>query len=190
MSPKKQRASRAVVLLAAASLAGCATHSAPPDTPAAQASRAPNTTTPVATASTDNRQTTASSDTAETSAWRDRGWVLVAVGSGAGVVAIGTGLLLLSNLNIRGNNCNDQKICNQDGYNANTQINNLGVVNATAFGVAAVGIGLGAFLVLTHPKTGKATTTEERKKEPAAPSAALGVAPTGSGVGFNLKGSF
>ncbi len=209
MNPSNSRAPRAVAFIAALSLAACASRSAPPaETPASIAARTPTSAAPaprtqeqaataqaVAASGPDN----AYSDTADNSAWRDRGWVFVAVGSAAGVVALGTGLLMLTNMSTRSSNCSDAKVCNADGYNANTQIGNLGGVNAAAFGIAAVGIGVGAFLVLSHPlKRGEEKTTEPKAKNAAtrdsrdttSGSTALGISPTGSGIGLNLKGSF
>jgi hypothetical protein len=73
--------------------------------------------------------------------------------------------------------CDAAKVCSQDGINANTQLAALSGWNAGSFIVAAAGLGVGAFLLLTSSVEGDKQT-------------AIGVAPTGSGAGLNLKGSF
>jgi hypothetical protein len=108
---------------------------------------------------------------------RAYGWFSVAVGTlGLGVAAT-TGGMMLHQKSQRDADCDAAKVCSQDGFNANSQLAALSGWNAGSFVVAAAGLGLGAFLLLTSTADGDKQT-------------AIGVAPTGSGAGLNLKGSF
>ncbi len=80
----------------------------------------------------------------------------------------------------RDSNCNDQKVCNAEGFSANTRLRNLAPVNAVAWGATAAGLGLGAYLVLSHPKKARSEGT----------STTVGVSPAGSGLGLDLRGTF
>jgi hypothetical protein len=108
---------------------------------------------------------------------RAYGWFSVAVGTlGLGVAATTSGLMLHQKSK-RDADCDAARVCSQDGINANSQLAALSGWNAGAFVVAAAGLGVGAFLLITSSADGEKQT-------------ALGVAPTGSGGGLNLKGSF
>jgi hypothetical protein len=108
---------------------------------------------------------------------RAYGWFSVAIGTiGLGVAATTSGMMLHQKSK-RDADCDAAKVCSQDGINANTQLAALSGWNAGSFIVAAAGLGVGAFLLLTSSVEGDKQT-------------AIGVAPTGSGAGLNLKGSF
>ncbi len=111
---------------------------------------------------------------------RGMGWFSVAVGTLGAGVALTTSLLYLHKKSERDDDCNAAKVCSQDGLNANSQLPALGGWNVGAFAVAAVGLGVGAFLVITNPAGG---TGGEKQT-------AIGVAPTGSGAGLNLRSTF
>ncbi len=99
------------------------------------------------------------------------------VGAPAGLVAIGTSIAMLVDNSTRNSNCSAAKVCSAAGFTANSDLATLGGWNAAAWGVAAVGLGLGAYLVLTH-HADRATDTQ------------VGVAPNGSGANFTLRTSF
>jgi hypothetical protein len=108
---------------------------------------------------------------------RTWGWAAVSFGASAGVLAIGTSILMLEDSSTRSSNCNAQKVCNASGLTANGQLQDLGPWNAALWVVGVAGLGVGAFLLITHP-TDRATGTQ------------VGVAPNGSGASFELRSSF
>ncbi|MGA7119766.1 MAG: hypothetical protein WBY94_06695 [Polyangiaceae bacterium] len=109
---------------------------------------------------------------------RTWGWIVLGgVGAPAGLVAIGTSVAMLIDNSTRNSNCNAAKVCSPTGFTANSDLATLSGWNAAAWGLAAVGLGLGAYLVLTH-HADRATETQ------------VGVAPNGSGASFTLRTSF
>jgi hypothetical protein len=84
---------------------------------------------------------------------RTIGWVSIAVGSEAAIVAGVTSGLMLNDKSTRDSNCNAQKVCSTIGFNANNQLGALAGWNAAAWVTAAAGLGLGTVLILTHPLT-------------------------------------
>lgn len=106
------------------------------------------------------------------------GWILVGgVGGPAGLVAIGTSVVMLADNSTRNSNCSAAKVCSSAGLSANSDLATVGGWNAAAWGIAAAGLGLGAYLVLTH-HADRTTDTQ------------LGVAPNGSGASFGFRTSF
>jgi hypothetical protein len=108
---------------------------------------------------------------------RTVGWVLVSVGSAATALAIGTSFLMLHRNSVRSDECNAQKLCSRAGLEANSALKSLGGWNAGAWALGVVGLGAGAFLVLSNP-TGKSEPT------------AIGISPNGSGMGLDLRSAF
>jgi hypothetical protein len=118
---------------------------------------------------------------------RTWGYVSLALGATAGLVAIGTSVVMLEALGERNRDCNASKVCSSDGLSANTLLSKSEGWNTGSWIVTAVGLGVGAFLLITNPAESEATPSET----PAAkPTAAIGVAPLGSGVGLSAVGSF
>lgn len=105
------------------------------------------------------------------------GWISIGVGSAAGLIAIGTSIVMLHDQSVRDGNCNADKSCNGTGFAANNELSQMVGWNIGAYAVAAVGLGVGAFLILTHPSDKEMGTQ-------------VGVGQTGSGSGFILRGSF
>ena len=101
----------------------------------------------------------------------------MSIGSAAGVLAIGTSILMLEDDSTRNSNCNSQKVCNSSGLTANGQLNDLGPWNAGFWVIGVAGLGIGAYLLITHP-TDRASGVQ------------VGVAPNGAGGSFQLRGSF
>jgi hypothetical protein len=89
--------------------------------------------------------------TSSNAAARDAGWVAIAVGAEAALVAMGTSALMLHNKSVRDADCDAQKSCSQAGLDANSQLSALSGWNAGAWTVAALGLGAGTFLVLSNP---------------------------------------
>lgn len=100
------------------------------------------------------------------------GWYAIGLGAASGLVAIGTSIMMLHQQSIRNADCDAQKVCSADGIGAAQQLDRLAGWNVGAYVVAAVGLGVGTILVLTHPKSGT--------------SEAINVTPTG----LELRGTF
>jgi hypothetical protein len=84
---------------------------------------------------------------------RTLGWVLGGVGVagvGAGVVS---GLLLVKAKKTVNENCTTDKICNPEGKDAADSGKRLIIVNTAGWIVGALGLGLGAYFVLSAPKS-------------------------------------
>jgi hypothetical protein len=107
---------------------------------------------------------------------RALGWVVLSVGAEAAIVATITSFMMLHQNSLRSDSCTD-KVCSPDGLAANAKLADLAGWNAVAWGVAVVGVGAGAFLLLTNPSD-KALGTQ------------VGIGPTASGSGLWLRGSF
>jgi hypothetical protein len=112
------------------------------------------------------------SDRASRRTNRTLGWIAVAVGAEALVAALVTSAVMLHENDVRNSNCSN-KVCTPLGLDANTQLQQLGPWNTAAYIVGAVGLGAGAFLLLTNP------AEKEGRTE-------VGVAPGG----LTLRGSF
>jgi hypothetical protein len=104
---------------------------------------------------------------------RTIGWFSLTLGLASATVAVGTSIMMLSDLSTRNSDCNAAKMCSASGVNANNQISQLAGWNTATYVVAAAGIGIGAFLLLTNPKHGETET-------------AVGVTPNG----VLLRGTF
>jgi hypothetical protein len=104
---------------------------------------------------------------------RTFGWISIGIGAQATAVAIVTSFMMLHQKSLRDDNCSSKKLCTQAGLDANTQLGSLGGWNAGAYAIGAIGLGLGAFLVLTNPA--------DKDKEVSA-----GVSPSG----LTLRGKF
>ena len=107
---------------------------------------------------------------------RTIGWVSIAVGSEAAIVAGVTSFMVLHEKGVRDDNCNAQKVCNATGIEANGTMDTLLGWNAAAWVVAIAGIGAGTALILTHPVKDH--------------SVAVGVSPTAGGMAVGVRGTF
>jgi hypothetical protein len=144
---------------------------APTPAPAAQD---PAASQPAASATTEGSGSSPSDEAHGSDAMpRTIGWFSVGFGVASGAVAIGTSVMMLNDASTRSNDCNAAKQCSSAGLNANTQLGQLGAWNAVTYATAALGIGIGAFLLITNPANGEKQT-------------ALGVTPNG----VLLRGTF
>jgi hypothetical protein len=107
---------------------------------------------------------------------RALGWVVLSVGADAAVLAAVTSFMMLHQNSLRGDECVN-KVCSPEGVSANSKLGDLAGWNAVAWGVAAVGVGAGAFLVLTNPSDRTLGTQ-------------IGIGPTATGSGLLLRGDF
>jgi hypothetical protein len=82
---------------------------------------------------------------------RTFGWVGIAVGAEAAIVATATSVMMLEDKSTRDSNCNAEKVCSSVGLNANSQLESAAGWNAGAFVLAAAGLGIGSYLLLSHP---------------------------------------
>jgi len=108
---------------------------------------------------------------------RGFGWLGIAVGAEGAIAATATSIAILDYKSTRDSGCNAQKVCSADGLNANGQIASLVGWNAGSWVVAAAGLGIGSYLLLTHPL---------EKTRPLA----ITLAPSGTTAGLGLGGSF
>jgi hypothetical protein len=94
-----------------------------------------------------------------------RRWAYVAGGAGVGGVAFGavTGIVTLNKKSTADANCNDEyETCNSAGVDANESGKTFAALSGIGFGVGAVGLAVGAYLLLTtpsHPSIPAATET-------------------------------
>ncbi|MGA3121754.1 MAG: hypothetical protein ABSF69_13395 [Polyangiaceae bacterium] len=105
------------------------------------------------------------------------GLFAIATGVSAGFVAAVTSVIMLHDKSVRDANCDASKACSPDGLNANAGIAKASGWNVGTWALAAVGLGLGAFLVLSNQS--------DRQ-----PETQIGVAPIGSGGGLSLRSGF
>jgi hypothetical protein len=168
-----------VAALAALAVAGCAASSPPHAVvPPAGQGTVPHPIVAEATPTSGETgpETEPTSEHASRQMNRAWGWVALSVGAEAAVLATVTSFMMLHENGVRGSDCVD-KVCSQDGVSANAKLGDLVGWNAAAWGVAVVGVGAGAFLVLTNPSD-KALGTQ------------VGIGPTATGSGLLLRGAF
>jgi hypothetical protein len=108
---------------------------------------------------------------------RMAGWISIGIGSSAALIALGTSIVMLHDKSVRDSDCDANKVCSPSGLTANNELGQMAGWNVGAFAVAAVGLGVGAFLILTNPSDREMGTQ-------------VGIAPTGSGTGFVLRSTF
>ncbi len=117
---------------------------------------------------------------------RVAGWVSLAIGAQATVVALVTSGMMLHEDGIRGDACDAQQRCTQEGLDANANLRQLGGWNAGAYVVAGAGLTVGTVLLLLHPARERARPA--RRAESSSPSLTLGA--PGAGPGLGLRGTF
>jgi hypothetical protein len=105
------------------------------------------------------------------------GWFSLSFGITAGIVALGTSIMMLQQAKIRNDDCVN-KVCSADGLNANGQLDGLAGWNVASYIAAGVGIGVGAILLIT-------TSKRDHDRE-----TAIGVTPNGGGAGLTLRSTF
>ncbi|MEO7109850.1 MAG: hypothetical protein ABI183_05390 [Polyangiaceae bacterium] len=174
--------------LASALVVGCADQTPPAqnasDTKSASTSAGASTTT------AENQPASETGNSNKTT--RYAGWIVFAVGAQSAVIAAATSILMLHYDSVRSDDCNAQKVCSADGLQANTKLGEAGGFNAASWIVAAAGLGVGTYLVLTNPPSsdGSAKSSSKPAPSPPPPSAAIGVGPNGSGMGLNFRSQF
>jgi hypothetical protein len=118
------------------------------ETPLAPAASLPaSSSTPEAESSKSSTE----SEPADPALPRAFGWLSLAIGGESAIVATATGIIMLEAKSSRDSGCNAQKVCSSVGFNANNQIDSTEVWNAGAFVLAAAGLGIGTYLLLSHP---------------------------------------
>jgi hypothetical protein len=159
--PKSLATRLALISLAisiAASSSGCASPSVPPRSPGSAAS---------STSPPPHADRTA----------RTYGWVSVSIGAEATAIAIITSAMMLHENSVREANCDGQKVCTPTGIDANATLSQLGTWNAAAWVVALGGLGVGSYLLWTHPVEGKSQV-------------GVAVDPVGTGLGLGVRSTF
>ena len=108
---------------------------------------------------------------------RTIGWVSIAVGAEAAIIAIVTSFMAIHEKGVRDDNCSARKECSQVGLDANATLATLFGWNTTSWIVAVAGLGVGTVLVVTNPPI---------KND----QVALTVSPTAGGAALSLTGHF
>lgn len=108
---------------------------------------------------------------------RTFGWLGIALGTEGAVAAIATSAAILDYKSTRDSGCNADKQCSSDALNANNNISGMIGWNAGAYVLAVAGLGVGTYLLLTHPPRH-------------ARRFSLTLAPEGTMGGVGLGGSF
>jgi hypothetical protein len=103
--------------------------------------------------------------------------VSVSVGAEAAVIALVTSGMMLHEKSVRDAGCDAQKACSLAGLNANASLTQLGGWNAAAWIAAVAGIGVGGYLLWSHP-------VGERSR------VGVAVDPVGSGIGLGVRSTF
>ncbi len=147
-------------------LAGCASRPGrPPPTPDAADTRQPIVVEPVkvdvptdGSASAHPAYVAANANAepvpvsgSDPTGWRTVGWISIAVGAEAAIVAGITSGMIINWKTERDAECNAAKQCSSNGLNANAEISAVSGWNAAAWVLAAAGLGAGTFIILTHP---------------------------------------
>jgi hypothetical protein len=105
------------------------------------------------------------------------GWISLTIGVESAVIAVATSIMIEHAKGTRDGDCNAQKICGTDGFNAVGTINTLTPWNTASWFVAAAGLGAGAVLLIISPRESEQRT-------------AITVSPTPGGLGFGLRSTF
>lgn len=78
------------------------------------------------------------------------GWVSIAIGAESLGLAAATSVMMLHQSDLRKQDCTD-KVCSTAGLNANKELDSLAPWNVGAWVLAAAGLGVGTFLILSNP---------------------------------------
>jgi hypothetical protein len=175
--------------LSATLVIGCADNTPPPQTAADTSANANSNVSPDASLSSPKEAKAPSEHGDSNKTVRYAGWIVVAVGAQAAIFAVATSFLMLHENSERSSDCNAQKICTADGIDANTKLGETSAFNAVSWVVAAAGIGVGTYLVLTNPPSADGSKPSSASSKPS-PSAAIGVGSTGAGMGLNFRSQF
>ncbi len=101
----------------------------------------------------------------------------VSIGAEATVIAIITSAMMLHENSVRAGDCDTQKVCTTAGIDANATLGQLGTWNAAAWVVALGGLGVGSYVLWTHPVEGKSQV-------------GVAVDPIGTGLGLGVRSTF
>jgi hypothetical protein len=108
---------------------------------------------------------------------RTLGWISLTIGAESAVIAVATSIMIEHSKGTRDGDCNAQKVCGSDGFNAAGTIDLLTPWNTAAWFVAAAGLGAGAVLLIISPRESEQRT-------------ALTVSPTPGGLGLGMRSTF
>jgi hypothetical protein len=176
--------SMAVTAAVALAASGCAARSVAPHDATALAALAPGVAesqpdapapAPSAGTAGDNGESRTQRDPHRTR--RTLGWISLTIGAEAAVIAVATSIMIEHSKGTRDGDCDAQKVCGTDGFNAVGTINTLAPWNTASWFVAAAGLGAGAVLLIISPHESEQRT-------------ALTLSPTAAGLGLGLRSTF
>jgi hypothetical protein len=166
--------------------AGCAGHPVAPRSAANRQAeglaeeQAADPTAPTPVAPRPERAESTESPGAQRDPHRTRrlwGWISLAIGAEAAVIAVTTSFMLLHEKSVLNDNCDAHKQCNAVGLDAKGAITETVPWNTGSWIVAAAGVGIGTVILLTsRSDSGKDT--------------ALSVTPTPGGAALGLRSQF
>lgn len=119
---------------------------------------------------------------------RTLGWVLGGVGVAGVGVSLTAGALALSKKSVVENNCVDGR-CNQTGYDAGQSGHTLVLVSNVAMAVGVVGLGAGAYFLLTS-SSGRETAVGQSTRRAAAAKVTVAVSPLPGGAAIAARSRF
>lgn len=142
--------------------------------------QAADPTAPTAVAGRPERAESTETPSAQRDPHRTRrilGWISLAVGAEAAVIAVTTSFMLLHEKSVLNDNCDAHKQCSAAGLDAAGAITETVPWNTGSWIVAAAGVGIGTVILLTsRSDSGKDT--------------ALSVSPTPRGATLGLRSQF
>ncbi|HSY24772.1 MAG TPA: hypothetical protein VK841_21760 [Polyangiaceae bacterium] len=98
------------------------------------------------------------------------------------LIAVGTSIAMLDELDQRNRGCNADKVCTVDGLSANQSLSQLAPWNVGAWIVTVGSLAAGTYLLLANPP-------DDRSKD-SARLTGVGVTALGSGAALSARGSF
>jgi hypothetical protein len=113
---------------------------------------------------------------------RTWGYVSIAMGGIGALIAVGTSIAMLDELDQRNKGCNADKVCTVDGLSANQSLSQLAPWNVGAWIITVGSFAAGTYLLIVNPP-------DDRSKDTARLTG-VGVTALGSGAGLSARGSF
>jgi hypothetical protein len=155
-----------------------------PGAPAPTTGDATYTTTAEPLAAPDRSESRSKTESDRRAHQRGRTWgyVSIAMGGIGALIAVGTSIAMLDELDQRNKGCNADKVCTVDGLSANQSLSQLAPWNVGAWIITVGSFAAGTYLLIVNPP-------DDRSKDTARLTG-VGVTALGSGAGLSARGSF